>query len=223
VAEACFQQGNTTAGNAAVSFSDTVNNQNPSNPQTVNQVMNTVATANRSGSVQSGALKSATEYPAAKTAQRKAPDPRIIRGWTPELQNRVEQICLQIKKDEEDIRSGIKLRENSGAPIKGACLSYFATPALTITGTVRHDEKTGENAIEFTGLDGANPEVAIQLGVFPGQLHGQVQDALAKANFLKALLGRKVVSALAEPPLLKYLSRLMTLAIGEKFGSTGAK
>jgi hypothetical protein len=220
---ACYHQQNDAAATAASNFGNVVNNQNPTNPQTVNQVMNTVATGNRPNPTDYIG-KTVNGFAAVDSAHRMVvPDWRTVPGWTAEIQQRVEAICRDIEKEGDEIDSGIKLRENSGAPIQGAFRASVSTSVLTITGTAKHDEKTGESAIEFTSLDGPSPEVNIQLGVFPGQLHGQVQEALGKANFLKALLGKKVVRALGEPTFLKYIGRLMTLAMGEKLGRMSAE
>ena len=218
----CYSQKNDKAACAASNFKDNVNNQNPSTPQTVNQVMSTVATASRPNPTDCSQSQTVNGFATVEAVKRRVIPPRIP-GWTAEIQSRVEAICKEIEQEEDDIRSGIKLRENSAAPIEGNFRAYVSTSVLTITGNAKRDEKTGESAIEFTTLTGPNPEVNISLSVFPGQLHSPVQDALGKANFLKALLGKKMISALGEPTFLKYISRLMALAMGEKLGPMSAK
>ena len=69
---------------------------------------------------------------------------------------------------------------------------------------------------EFLGLAAdveAYVEVRVRLGAFPGNLHGEVENALDRANFLKGVLGQRILTALNESTLLAYLGSLLTSAI----------
>ena len=72
--------------------------------------------------------------------------------------------------------------------------------------------------IEFTRLSGDSPEVNITLSPFQGTLFPEVEASLAKANFLKAVLGKRIVSALGSPKFLTHLSQLMNMAASHKPG-----
>ena len=196
----CHKQGNTTASNAASTFASYTSGP-AQTPQTVDNVMNTVQTTAPPTSP-ANAVKTAPvntfKLPAETLAQ-------------------LQPIIDAIIKEEDDVKRGILIREQTERPIPGMYRSYFGTGSLTVTGKV-HTAENGDLSVECTGVSGPSPEVEATLGVFPGQLHGEVQDALGRANFLKAVLGRRVVSALSGPQFLGYLSRMLTLAAGEKLG-----
>lgn len=196
----CHKQGNTTASNAASTFASYT--QGPAKtPQTVNAVINTVQTTAPPSSLAQGVLEA----------------PAFTFKFPPEVEAKLQPIIDAIIKEEDDVKRGILIREQTERPIPGMYRSYFPTTALTVTGKV-HTAENGDLSVECTGVSGPSPEVEVTLGVFPGQLHGEVQSALGRANFLKAVLGKRVVSALSGPDFLGYLSRLLTLAAGQKMG-----
>jgi hypothetical protein len=62
-------------------------------------------------------------------------------------------------------------------------------------------------------VSGAPPEVRVKLGAFPGNLHAEVENALDRANFLKAVLGQRILTSLNQSTFLAYLGALLTAAI----------
>jgi hypothetical protein len=131
--------------------------------------------------------------------------------WMKDVREKALPIIAEMEQEEEDIRRGVKLRETTGLPIHGGFRSYLATGALTVTGTARQNTN-GELVVEFTRLSGDSPDVNLTLGAFPGQLFPEVEAALAKLNFLKALLGKRIVNALGSPTFLNLLGKLVTIA-----------
>jgi hypothetical protein len=131
--------------------------------------------------------------------------------WMKDVREKALPIIAEIEQEEEDIRRGIKLRETTGLPINGGFRSNLATATLTVTGTARQNA-SGEAVVEFTRLSGDSPEVNLTLGSFPGDLFPEVEAALGKLNFLKALLGKRVVNALSSPSFLNLLGNLVTVA-----------
>ena len=199
VATACNAQGNTGAGSAAYSFKSAT--QTPaSTPQTVDNVMTIVATTPPPSEAHLAMLAAVPE-----------PD------WMVEIRKKVQPIMAEIEKEEEDVRRGVILREETARPVHSGFRSYVASPPLTVSGTVAHAED-GSPVVKFTGVDGVVSEVNLALGIFPGKLHPHLVESVGKANFLKAILARRVTSCVAESALLPYMERLMTLALGEKLG-----
>jgi hypothetical protein len=190
VATACNAQGNTKA--ATLTPSGT--------PQTVNNVMTTVAT---------------TPPPSQDSlvAMAVVPEP----DWMIEIRKKVQPIIEEIEKEEEDVRRGVILREETARPVHSGFRSYVPSPPITITGAVAQAED-GSPVVNFTGIDGVVSEVNLALGVFPGRLHPHLAEAVGKANFLKAILARRITSSIATSALLPHMGRLMTLALSEKLG-----
>jgi hypothetical protein len=127
------------------------------------------------------------------------------------MRDSLSDVIARIEKEEDDVRSGILLRERTGRPIDGAFRATFDTADLTLTGTVT--EGDGGPTVEFTKLSGPPPEVRVRLGAFPGELHAVVESAIERANFLKGVLGQRVLAALNDPQFLGYLARMMTFAM----------
>ncbi len=199
VATACNAQGNTDAGKASYSFKAAT--LTPSGtPQTVNNVMTTVTT---------------TPPPSqdSLTAMAVVPEP----DWMIEIRQKVQPIIDEIEKEEEDVRRGVTLREETARPVHSGFRSYVPSPPVTITGAVSQAED-GSPVVNFTGIDGVVSEVNLALGVFPGRLHPHLAEAVGKANFLKAILARRITSSIAGSALLPHMGRLMTLALSEKLG-----
>lgn len=59
--------------------------------------------------------------------------------------------------------------------------------------------------VRFTGVEGDVPPVSVRIEHFPGSLHGDVQAALEKAEFLKGVLARRVAAALGGERVLRFL------------------
>jgi len=199
VATTCNAQGNTDAGTASYSFKAAT--LTPSGtPQTVNNVMTTVAT---------------TPPPSQDSlvAMAVVPEP----DWMIEIRKKVQPIIDEIEKEEENVRRGVTLREETARPVHSGFTSYVPSPPITITGAVAQAED-GTPVVNFTGIDGVVSEVNLALGVFPGRLHPHVAEAVGKANFLKAILARRITSSIAGSALLPHMGRLMTLALSEKLG-----
>ena len=53
----------------------------------------------------------------------------------------------------------------------------------------------------------------MKLGAFPGNLHAEVENALDRANFLKGVLGQRILTALNQSTFLAYLGSVLTSAI----------
>ncbi len=196
------KQGNTNASNAVSSFYNNYAQPASSPPPTVQQVLTTVST---------------TPPPSSSPMAMLAIAPRKVEPWQKEILEKTQPIVDAIVKEEDDVQRGVLIREQTSRPIEGQYRSYFEAGPLTVSGSVREDAK-GEITVECTDLSGPTPMVDVKLGAFPGTLHNELQTALEKADFLKAVLGKKVISALNGPAFLGYLSRMLTLAAGEKLG-----
>ncbi|HXE14609.1 MAG TPA: hypothetical protein VN633_20960 [Bryobacteraceae bacterium] len=203
----CNCQGNNDAATAASNFHD-YSQPHSTQSQTVNSVLGIVSSSTPPVTRVDGplALQSASPAP-------KVPEP----AWKKKIREDLAPVLAEIQKEEDDVRRGIKLRETTGLPIYGEFRAYIATSTLTITGSVRQDE-AGEPVVEFTRLSGDSPEVNLTLSPFQGGLFPEVEASLAKANFLKAVLGKRIVSALGSPKLLTHLSQLMNMATSHKPG-----
>lgn len=116
-----------------------------------------------------------------------------------------------IEKEEDDVRAGIILRENTGRPIDGEFRAYFGTQPLTVSGTITHDASGPK--VQLTSVTGPAPEVRVRLGAFPGNLHAEVENALDRAGFLKGVLGQRILTALNQSTFLAYLGGLLTAAM----------
>ncbi len=139
-------------------------------------------------------------------------------AWMEELRALAAPVIVEIQKEEDDVRRGIKLRETTGLPIPGYFRDYVSTPELTLTGKV-HQAENGDPVVEFTGASGSAPEVNVKLGAFPGTLFPDVEAALARSNFLKSVLGARIVSTIGSPEFLRFTSRLMTMAASQRLGT----
>ncbi|HXE13460.1 MAG TPA: hypothetical protein VN633_15145 [Bryobacteraceae bacterium] len=203
----CNAQKNNAAALAASNFHDSAQ-PHSTQSQTVNSVLGIVSSNQPPVTRVDGplALQSASPIP-------KAPEP----AWKKKIRDDLASTITEIEKEEEDVRLGIKLRETTGLPIYGGFRAYIAASTLTITGTVRGND-AGVPVIEFTRLSGDSPEVNITLSPFQGTLFPEVEASLAKANFLKAVLGKRIVSALGSPKFLTHLSQLMNMAASHKPG-----
>ncbi len=182
------------AGNFQTNAAPTIQQQ-----QTVNGVMNVVSTSNPPSL---SLLRKGVGFSA----------PMIVDS--PEvasMRDSLKDVIAEIEKEEDDVRAGLLLRENTGRPIDGEFRAHFGTQNLTLSGTIT-DDGSGP-AVQFTSLSGAAPEVRVQLGVFPGNLHAEVDNALERANFLKGVLGQRVLGALNDPHFLGYLARVLSTAL----------
>lgn len=197
VATTCTAQGNADAGTASTQFYGYT--QAPmQQQQTVNNVLGIV----NSNAPPSVALLRRGEMPAMAVD---TPEQAAAR-------EQLKDVIAAIWKEEDDVRAGLLLRENTGRPIDGEFRAYFGTQPLTVTGTITH---TGSGpAVRFTSLTGPAPEVRVRLGAFPGNLHAEVENALDRANFLKAVLGQRVMGALNQPSFLNYLAGVLSAAVG---------
>jgi hypothetical protein len=202
VAGTCIAQRNTAAATAASTFSTYATG--PSGTQqTVKAVMTTVSTTNPPAPQELGARAIAT--------------PESNPPWMADVMERARPILEEIQKEEDDVRRGILLREQTARPIPAQYRSYFPTGSLTVSGIVSEDANGGAT-MECTRVSGPAPDADIRLGVFPGSMHPELQGELDQAGFLRSVLARKAVSSLSSPDFLRYLSRMLTLAAGEKLG-----
>jgi hypothetical protein len=196
VVATCNAQGNTDAANAASQFQ--VNTDQPmQQARTVNNVMGIVNTSK----------------PPSLTMLRRGMVPEAVyeAPHVTAMREQLKDVIAEIQKEEDDVRAGLVLRENTGRPIDGEFRAYFGTQALTLRGTIA--QTPNGPAVQFTSLTGPAPEVRVQLGAFPGNLHAEVENALERANFLKAVLGQRILGALNEPSFLSYLAGVMSAAV----------
>ncbi|HUR80972.1 MAG TPA: hypothetical protein VM733_09410 [Thermoanaerobaculia bacterium] len=198
VVATCNAQQNADAANAASEFQS---NSGPTVSATpnVNGVMNKVNTSQPPSTV---LLRKGAVPPA---------DLIISPYLDTQMRDDLAIAIAEIEKEEEDVRAGVLLRENTGRPIDGEFLSYFGTQPLTVSGTITQD--AGGPKVTLASVSGAPPEVRVKLGAFPGNLHAEVDNALERANFLKGVLGQRVLAALNESSFLAYLGALLTAAI----------
>jgi len=196
VVATCNAQGNTDAANAASQFQ--VNTNQPmQSSQTVDSVINIVNT---------------TQPPSLTMLRRGAtPAPEVEMPHVAALREQLKDIIAEIEQEEDDVRAGLLLRENTGRPIDGEYRAYFGTQTLTLQGSVQQTEHGP--AVQFTSISGVPPEVRVRLGAFPGNLHAEVENALERANFLKGVIGQRVLGALNQPTFLTYLAGVLSAAL----------
>lgn len=206
----CKKQGNMAAATAAQQFQ--CQTQTPAgSAQTVDQVMNLVQTTPPPTTDPCSQQAFAAPLTATATPRLPVPgDPRIE-----EALKKLQPVIDAIEKEEDDVARGVLLRENTERPIYGKYRAYFPTGPMTISGEVYSDEH-GNPKLTCTRISGPTPEPDIRLGIFPGQLYPKLQAELDKAAFLRAVLGQKAVSALSSPKFLGYVSRMLTLAAGDR-------
>jgi hypothetical protein len=221
----CSNQGNQAAATAASTFGNTTSGPNNDGPawtsQSVNQVIAYVANSTP---------PSSSEPPPAARAPLAAAGPEAFIApplrtlLPPERRAEMARAMAEIAQEEEEVRSGVLLREEVGRPVDSGFLARFASPVLELTGTARPDGPDGHPVVEFTRLTGPALEVHPRLGAFPGKLFPEVERELERAKFLHAVLGTRAVGTLGSSgsgrpaAVLAYLSRMMTLAAGQRLG-----
>lgn len=198
VVATCNAQGNQDAATAASCFKQATSTPSGSS-QTVNQVMNIVATTPPPSPSQCNPSSSKMLMATIHTD--------LLPGMHDDLQTAI----AEIQQEEDDVRAGIILRENTGRPISGEFRAHFGTQPLTVEGTVTQTPNGPQ--VELTKLTGPAPEVRVHLGAFPGNLHAEVENALDRANFLKGVLGQRILGALNQPSFLNYLGAVLSVAI----------
>jgi hypothetical protein len=198
VVATCNAQGNQDAATAASQFQDSSKPTVSATP-TVNGVMSTVNTSKPPST--------------ALLVRGPVAPPDLI--LPPELDEQMREdlrvAIAAIEKEEDDVRAGLILRENTGRPIDGQFRATFGTQPLTVSGTITQD--AGGVKVQLTSVSGPAPEVRVRLGVFPGNLHAEVENALDRAGFLKGVLGQRILTALNESTFRNYLGSLLTAAI----------
>ena len=191
----------TKAGDNAQQFGVPAKPQSKS-PQTVNQVLATVAAS----------------PPPSKTALLSVveeDDPQ----WLKDVRAKAQAVAKTIVQ-KDLVEGGI----NSVAlahPIQGTYSGGVPDVTFTLTGSIRPDGPGRAPAVTFTRLEGPAVDVEIALGDLSAALGAEVGSALARARFLKRLLGQRAASALASCKMLTYLSRAMNLALAQRLGATG--
>jgi hypothetical protein len=106
-------------------------------------------------------------------------------------------------------------------PINGAFSGTVPAVSLTLTGRITPSGPDGGPAVTFSSLDGPAVDIELTLGNVDTALGSEVGGALARARFLKRLLGHRASSALRSPTMLRYLSKQMNLALAQRLGATG--
>lgn len=194
----CNTQGNTDAALAASCFKTATSGPSGSS-QTVNNVMNIVQTSPTPGNCSQQTLTAAVA---------------IEHDWQHNLRQQLQPLVDEIEREEEEVRTGVKLREETTRPIPGKFISYFPTSTLTLKGKLGK-AANGAPHVSFSSVSGPFGDVAIKLGAFPGQLHGELSRAIDQAQFLKSILGKRVISAIASSKLKENLGHLLTVAMTE--------
>jgi hypothetical protein len=205
VMAACNAQNNTAAADAASSFS-CVTEPYRDKPQTVANVMNTVQTTPPPSRVNAMLANIGPE----KFLEQH------IQQLPVEMHEDARTMIAEIHQEEEDVRKGLVIREETKRPIDGDFGGHFAWSGVRITGRVTQRDHKGNPLVEFTELAGNPPDVTFCLSTFPGRLHGAVEAALDDAKFIKTLLGTHVLSAVRTSSLLGDISRMMTVALGSE-------
>jgi hypothetical protein len=190
---ACNSQGNNDAATAASNFKiATVDHSGTA--QTVDTVFNIVS----------------TDTPPSVSAIANFVEP----DWLAAINERNKPIHEAIEREEEAVRRGVIIREETTRPIHSGFVSYVPAPSLKLTGTLTQPED-GTPTVHFDVVDGIVQNVDLALGVFPGKLHPELSAAVAKANFLKSVLSRQITNSLAASSLLPHVGRLLSLALME--------
>jgi hypothetical protein len=196
----CNTQGNTDAATAASKFHDATDGPSKS-AQTVDNVMTMVAKS----------------PPVTATAMLQMAAP-VEPAWKARVRDEVAPHLEEIEREEDDVRRGLLLRETTERPIHAAFGAYFPSQILTLTGKIVDSTPNGSPGVEFRQISGNFHDVPVQLGAFPGKLHGELVEAMGRAGFLKSILGKRVNAAVAASPLLGHINRLMTLAMHATLG-----
>jgi len=187
----CNNQNNPDAGTAASTFK--LATLSPSaTPQTVDSTFNVVATGTP---------------PSSADVANFVPPP-----WLAAIEENNKHIHEKIRQEEEDVRRGVIIREETIRPIRSGFRSNVPAPSLKLTGTVEENAE-GNPQVKFDSIDGTVQDVELALGVFPGNLHPELTAAVGKAGFLKSVLSRQVTNSLAASPLLSHVGRLLTLSL----------
>jgi len=138
--------------------------------------------------------------------------------WLKDVRAKAQAMAADIVQ--QDLIEGI----NSAAlakPAQGVYSGNVPDVDFTLTGRITPHGPGGHPAVTFTRLDGPPLEIEIALGNVDTMLGSEVGGALARARFLKRLLGHRAAAALTSTRMLRYLSRQMNLALAQRLGATG--
>jgi hypothetical protein len=194
----CNKQGNQDAATAASCFK-TATNGPAASSQTVDSVMNIVQSS---------------PTPNGCSQQQVGAALVLEPAWQTKLRQELQPIMDEIEREEDDVATGVRLREETNRPIHGKFNAYFPTHTLTLTGKL-DKAANGTPQVKFTSVSGAFGDVPVRLGAFPGKLHPELSQSIDKAQFLKSILGKRVISAIASSKLKDNLGHLLTVAMNE--------
>jgi len=200
VVGACNAASNFDAATAASCF-DSATTSPSTTSQTVNSVMNIVQT---------------TPPPNQGCSQQQQLGMAMViePEWKAKIRREITPHIEEIEKAEDDMRRGIILREETNAPIHGQFNSFFPTSMLTFKGKVE-TASNGSPQVKFASASGPFGDVPVRLGVFPGKLHPELTQSIDKAQFLKSILGKRVVNAIVSSKLADHLGHVLTAALLE--------
>ena len=188
---ACNAQNNNDAADAASNF-QTATLPHATSPQTVQDVFNVVSTGT----------------PPSQQDLDTFVEPEFLAA----IRTKNKPIHDAIEREEEDVRRGVIIREETIRPIHSGFRSYVGAPSLKLVGTVSEDAH-GRPQVQFNAIQGSVQPVELALGVFPGDLHPELAAAVAKVSFLKSVLALQVNKALATSQLRNYVGRMMSQAL----------
>jgi hypothetical protein len=190
----------TKAGDSAQQFGVPVKPQSMK-PQTVDQVMATVAASTPPGK-EDLVLQAGNDPPWLKEAQAKA------------------QAMASTVIQKDLVGGGINTA-SLARPVRGTFSGAVPDVPFTLGGRIVPAGPDGHPTVTFTTLDGPSLDVAIALSDLPADLSSDVETAIERARFLKRLLGHRAALALASDALLDYFSFQMNLALAQRLGATG--
>lgn len=151
--------------------------------QTVDQVMNTVK----------------TQAPPSEAPQLRDTD-------KPAWLDAVDKRALELH--ERLLRDGIPAPAVTTR--QGSFGARIAPFEMTFVGQV---QPGAQPKVSLTGVQGDVPPVGVRIEHFPGALHGDVQAALERAEFLKGVLSRRVAAALGGERVLRFLEGVINQAL----------
>lgn len=106
------------------------------------------------------------------------------------------------------------LRDGIPAPAMTTRQGTFSARVAPFTAAfVGHVQPGARPSVRLAGIEGDLPPVSIKIEHFPGALHGDVQAALERAEFLKGVLARRVAAALGGDPVLRFLDGVINQAL----------
>lgn len=215
----------TQAGGGSTDFATIVTNNGPEGTVTVDQVM--------------GAVDSGDEnHPAVALLRRRSQEPFVdyaaLGLRAPQEASEEYRLAMDLAQEtiDEWEASGqeslfsweVTERDALAAAIPigtGTFEDRVTGPSVTVTGTVNYVGEPTELTLTITvdSIDADLPQIDIHLAGNPGTLYDKVVDAMARANFVKDLLRKKLQAAMNDETVRTYLQDRVNQSISQALGA----